>query len=108
MVWLIAFRQGFLSLCLFAFLMRHVIASNMRAESMQGLNAEEQEYAKLYWDYSVDDRVTRPDRATGSASSSTHLTSYRFFVPTMERLAGIAYIGHAARLRLVLQRAAAG
>ncbi|GLC45541.1 hypothetical protein PLESTM_001747400 [Pleodorina starrii] len=41
------------------------------------------------------------------AQRSYHL-GYRFVVPLPERLAGITYVGHAARLRLVLQRARNG
>lgn len=85
---------------------------------LDGLTDEEAKYAKLYWDYTVADRVIHTATNSGGGADTraneAHITAeetrsgYRFFVPHFERLSGLAYVGHGARLRLVLERASSG
>lgn len=85
---------------------------------LNGLTDEEAKYAKLYWDYTVADRVIHPANSSGGGATASdsegHIasegtrTGYRFFVPHFERLSGLAYVGHGARMRLVLERASSG
>ncbi|KAG2500335.1 hypothetical protein HYH03_001911 [Edaphochlamys debaryana] len=62
-------------------------------------SAGEQEQANRYLDYDVAKRVVKIE---GS------LPSYKFTVGLAERLSGLTHVGHAARLRLVLERARRG
>ncbi|GLC71350.1 hypothetical protein PLESTF_001105900 [Pleodorina starrii] len=64
--------------------------------------------AKLYWDYNVTSRITAASDDSGSANSEPTVLGYKYVVPLPERLAGLTYIGSAARLRLVLERARNG
>ncbi len=85
---------------------------------LNGLTDEEAKYAKLYWDYTVAGRVIHPANNSGGGATAGDSeeqiaseglrTGYRFFVPHFDRLSGLAYVGHGARLRLVLERASSG
>ncbi|EFJ49701.1 hypothetical protein VOLCADRAFT_89684 [Volvox carteri f. nagariensis] len=72
---------------------------------LDNLTESEIKYAKIYWNYSAAERVL-PGVQMSRDSQSKH--GYRFVVPLPERLAGLTYVGHAARLRLVLERARNG
>lgn len=103
----VTLRQAVLLSCLLVLSCSSIaVAESGRKPNLDGLNADEREYAELYWNYQIRDRVTHHEGGSGVTGSS-HM-SYRFFVPHLERLAGLAYMGHAARLRLVLERAAQG
>ncbi|PNH03065.1 hypothetical protein TSOC_010906 [Tetrabaena socialis] len=74
---------------------------------LKGLSTEEQRYAQLYWDYNSAERVL--NSSTGPAlGMPDHRLGYEFAIGLPERLAGITYVGHAARLRLVLERVRQG
>lgn len=74
-----------------------------------GVSPASRKYVEQYWSYEVEDRLIHANR-TASTSGALHtpVTGYRFATPHLERLAGISYMGHAARLRLVLERARQG
>ncbi len=92
----------------------HALCHAAEEPELEGLNAEERKYAVLYWDYTVADRVIHPTSTDqtgakgGGAEAGSLRTGYRFFVPHFERLSGLAYVGHGARMRLVLERASSG
>lgn len=92
----------------------HALCDGAEEPELEGLNGEERKYAILYWDYTVADRVIHPTSANqmgakGSGAEAGGLrTGYRFFVPHFERLSGLAYVGHGARMRLALERASSG
>ncbi len=103
----VTLRQALLLSCLLLLsCSSYAVAESARKPNLDGLSVEERSIAQLYWDYKASDRSTHHEGGTGVAASSP--ISYRFFVPHLERLAGLAYMGHAARLRLVLERAAQG
>ncbi len=68
-----------------------------------GVSPASRKYVEQYWSYEVKDRLIHANR-TASTSGALHtqpVIGYRFATPHLERLAGISYMGHAARLRLV-------
>ncbi|GLI61409.1 hypothetical protein VaNZ11_003603 [Volvox africanus] len=80
---------------------------------IENLTDVEIKYANIYWYYDPAARVVHANktyhRSGRSSASGPHISlEYRFVVPLPERLAGLAYVGHAARLRLVLERARNG
>ncbi|GFR51316.1 hypothetical protein Agub_g13681 [Astrephomene gubernaculifera] len=72
------------------------------------LTALEVQYAHIYWKYKVSSRVVRPKGIPKKPQPGRPDLGYAFLTPLPERLAGITYTGHAARLRLVLERARNG
>lgn len=76
--------------------------SRANAPHIEPLTETEIKYAKLFRTYSVHDRVLAAPQGEQPPGD------YNFMIPLPERLAGITYIGHAARLRLVLERARRG
>ncbi|GIL54230.1 hypothetical protein Vafri_9776 [Volvox africanus] len=80
---------------------------------IENLTDTEIKYANIYWYYDPAARVVHSDKTYNSsgrpsASGPQISLDYRFVVPLAERLAGLAYVGHAARLHLVLERARNG
>ncbi|KAG2446602.1 hypothetical protein HYH02_008587 [Chlamydomonas schloesseri] len=88
---------------------RTEVAAYQRATrpNLTNLTAEEAHLAEVYWAYRVYDRVVRPPGERGPRPGRADL-SYAFITPLPERLAGIGYVGHAARLRLLVERVRRG
>ncbi|KXZ49521.1 hypothetical protein GPECTOR_21g747 [Gonium pectorale] len=78
------------------------------APRLDNLTASEVYYAKLYWANRPADRVVPVDDSGAAIHPRRVRLGYRFIVPLPERLAGLTYVGHAARLRLALERARRG
>lgn len=72
---------------------------------LENLTKTEVKYAKIYWKYNATARVVRIGEASKGEQNNL---GYRFALPLPERMAGVTYVGHAARLRLVLERARRG
>ncbi|EFJ49700.1 hypothetical protein VOLCADRAFT_89683 [Volvox carteri f. nagariensis] len=81
-------------------------SADHKGPQLTNLTETEIKYAHIYWKYKPTERITR-DVGQPVGSRLTNL-GYRFLVPSAERLAGITYVGHAARLRLALERARNG
>ncbi|GIL73986.1 hypothetical protein Vretimale_5077 [Volvox reticuliferus] len=75
---------------------------------LDNLKGAELKFAKIYWDYDVKERVMPTNQDGSSTESGAPRLGYNYIVPFPERAAGLTYIGHAARLRLVLERARNG
>ncbi|GIL73990.1 hypothetical protein Vretifemale_4073 [Volvox reticuliferus] len=76
---------------------------------IENLTDTEVKYANIYWYYDPASRVVHANKTYINTASGPQINlDYRFVVPLPERLAGLAYVGHAARLRLVLERARNG
>ncbi|GIL73972.1 hypothetical protein Vretimale_5088 [Volvox reticuliferus] len=69
---------------------------------VENLTETEIKYAHIYYYYNLTEHIL-PAR-DGDVSSG----GYKFFIPAPERMAGITYVGHAARFRMVLERARKG
>lgn len=83
--------------------------------NVEGLTEQEEQYAWNYYNYFVSKRVVythndgqHESSSAGHADASQVNLRYQFMLPLVERLAGISYMGHAARLRLLLERVRAG
>ncbi|EFJ49699.1 hypothetical protein VOLCADRAFT_89682 [Volvox carteri f. nagariensis] len=75
---------------------------------LDNLKGSEVKYARLFWDYNVTEGLIPGHQDSDSGEGGAAGTGYKFMIPLPERLAGLTYIGHAARLRLLLERARNG
>ncbi|GLI61408.1 hypothetical protein VaNZ11_003602 [Volvox africanus] len=96
-----------ISLPLFSILLGLSTADKHTAPITQNLTEAEVEYANIYWIYNATERIM-PTAQGPSVIDSYPKLDYRFSLPSAERMAGITYVGHASRLRMVLERARHG
>ncbi|GIL54227.1 hypothetical protein Vafri_9775 [Volvox africanus] len=93
-----------LSFPLFSILVGLSTADKHTGPIIQNLTEAEVEYANMYWIYNATERIM-PTAQGPSVIDSYQKLDYRFLLPLAERMAGITYVGHASRLRMVLERA---
>ncbi|GIL54226.1 hypothetical protein Vafri_9775, partial [Volvox africanus] len=84
------------------------LAINHEGPILDNLKGSEVKFAKIFWDYDVTGRVTPTNQDGSPTESGASRLGYNYLIPFPERAAGLTYIGHAARLRLILERARNG
>ncbi|GLI61406.1 hypothetical protein VaNZ11_003625 [Volvox africanus] len=77
-------------------------SASLDGPRLENLTETEIKYAHIYYNYNIFDHILPASDGIGSPGG------YKFFIPAPERMAGITYVGHAARFRMVLERARKG